>query len=201
MKLKQALLGVLAVASLSVSLFTTGTAFAAVSCPSGTLQAGQSKPTYAECNIDSKATANDLLNTVKNVINVILGVLGVVAVIVIILGGFTFITSQGDAGKVMKGRNTILWGVVGLVVALLAFVIVNFVLDNIVGGTGGNTNNNTYPGNNITIDPNNSNNNNTYPGNNIQTNPNSNNNTYPGNNIQTNPSSNNNTYPGNNITY
>ncbi len=76
---------------------------------SGTIHAGASKPTYAECNIDSSATTDDLLGTVKNIINVILGVLGVVAVVVIILGGFTFMTSQGDAGKVMKGRNTILW--------------------------------------------------------------------------------------------
>ena len=76
---------------------------------SRTIHAGASKPTYAECNIDSSATTDDLLGTVKNIINVILGVLGVVAVVVIILGGFTFMTSQGDAGKVMKGRNTILW--------------------------------------------------------------------------------------------
>lgn len=147
MKLKRAILSVVALAGLSVSLLTTGTAYAAVTCPDGTIHVGQSKPTYAECNIDSSATTDDLLGTVKNVINVILGILGVVAVVVIILGGFTFITSQGDAGKVMKGRNTILWGVVGLIVALLAFTIVNFVLNGVFSS------NNSAGGGNINIQP------------------------------------------------
>ncbi len=146
MKLKRAILSLIALAGLGVSLMTTGTAYAAVSCPTGTIHAGQSKPTYAECNIDSNATADTLMNTVKNVINVILGLLGVVAVVVVILGGFTFITSQGDAGKVMKGRNTILWGVVGLIVALLAFTIVNFVLKGVSSPT------NNGPGNNVQVD-------------------------------------------------
>ena len=45
--------------------------------------------------------------------------------------GISFATSQGDSGKVAKARNTILYGVVGLVVALLAFAIVNFVLSSV----------------------------------------------------------------------
>lgn len=149
MKLKQAVLSAVALASLGVSLVMTGTASAAVTCPAGTLHANQSKPTYAECNIDSSATTDDLLGTVKNVINAVLGVLGIVAVVVIILGGFTFLTSQGDAGKVMKGRNTILWGVIGLIVALFAFAIVNFVL-----GAISSSPSNSGPGHTVTPDEN-----------------------------------------------
>lgn len=149
MKLKQAVLSAVTLASLGVSLVMTGTASAAVSCPAGTLHAGESKPTYAECNIDSSATTDDLLGTVKNIINAILGVLGIVAVVVIILGGFTFLTSQGDAGKVMKGRNTLLWGVIGLLVSLFAFAIVNFVL-----GAISSTPSNSGPGHTVTPDPN-----------------------------------------------
>lgn len=71
----------------------------------------------------------DLTDIIKQIINVVLGVVGVVAVVMMIIGGISFITSQGDSGKVTKARNTILYGVVGLIVALLAFAIVNFVLD------------------------------------------------------------------------
>ena len=46
----------------------------------------------------------------------------------IILGGISYATSQGDPGKVKKGKDTILYGIIGLVVALLAYAIVNFVL-------------------------------------------------------------------------
>ena len=66
------------------------------------------------------------------VLNWIFGIIGIVAVIMIILGGFTLMTSSGDPGKVKKGKDTILYGVIGLVVALLAVVIVNFVINKAV---------------------------------------------------------------------
>lgn len=69
-----------------------------------------------------------LMGIVQTIINVIIGVVGVVAVVMMIIGGISFITSQGDTNKVTKARNTILYGVVGLIVAMLAFAIVNFVL-------------------------------------------------------------------------
>lgn len=121
---------------------------AAVNCPDGSVR--PSAGTYAECNLPADVKESDFFDSLKNVINVILGLLGVAAVVVIILGGFTFMTSQGDAGKVMKGRNTILWGVVGLVVALLAFAIVNFVLNGAFGGAASGAPSNDGPGNQIT---------------------------------------------------
>jgi hypothetical protein len=51
-----------------------------------------------------------------------------VAVIMIIIGGVNYATSQGDAAKVKKGKDTILYGIIGLVIAILAFAIVSFVL-------------------------------------------------------------------------
>lgn len=86
----------------------------------------------AQCNLDADALKEKpLMERLSIIINVILSVLGIVAVIVIILGGFTYITSNGDAAKVTKGKNIILYGVIGLVVALLAFAIVNFVLGSV----------------------------------------------------------------------
>lgn len=73
----------------------------------------------------------DLMTTVNTIINVVLGVIGLVAVVMIILGGVQYTTSSGDAAKVKKAKDTILYGIIGLVVALLAFAIVNFVLGNI----------------------------------------------------------------------
>lgn len=74
-----------------------------------------------------------LMNTLNTIINVVVGVVGFVAVAMIVIGGISFATSQGDSAKTTKARNTILYGVVGLVVALLAFAIVNFVLTNVFG--------------------------------------------------------------------
>ncbi len=87
----------------------------------------------AQCSLPKEEAKGGLMNNVTKVINTILGILGIVAVVVIIIGGIGFITSQGDSGKVIKEKNTILYGVIGMVVALLAYAIVNFVLNGIFG--------------------------------------------------------------------
>ncbi len=76
---------------------------------------------------------NDLNSIVKMIINAVIFIIGIIAVIMVILGGVTYATSQGDSGKVKKGKDTILYGIIGLVVALLAFAIVNFVLGALQG--------------------------------------------------------------------
>ena len=104
----------------------------AVKCPEGSLRNGEA-PTLAQCNVpeddeNSPTNGKSLMEVVQTILNVIISVLGIVTVIMIILGGVQYITSQGDPAKATKARNTILYGVIGLVVALLAFAIVNFVL-------------------------------------------------------------------------
>ena len=81
----------------------------------------------------SQGHETDLMHSVNLIINVVLGIIGLVAVVMIILGGVQYTTSSGDAAKVKKAKDTILYGIIGLVVALLAFAIVNFVLGNIFG--------------------------------------------------------------------
>lgn len=100
-----------------------------VKCPNGSER--ETAPTLAQCNLPEETDNEALMPRVQMIINVVIGVIGVVAVVVIILGGVTFVTSQGEAAKITKAKNTILYGIVGLVIALLAFAIVNFVLTGI----------------------------------------------------------------------
>ena len=76
---------------------------------------------------------NTLWDNIQTIINAVIGILGLVSVVVIILGGVQYMTSSGDAGKVKKAKDTILYGVIGLAVCVLAFAIVNFVIVNILG--------------------------------------------------------------------
>lgn len=76
---------------------------------------------------------NTLTTDVTNIISAVIGILGLVAVIVIIIGGVNYMTSSGDASKVKKAKDTILYGCIGLVVCVLAFAIVNFVIGGILG--------------------------------------------------------------------
>ena len=74
-------------------------------------------------------------NTGKSSINTIIDLLfytvGIIAVIVIIVGGIKFITADGDASKVKGARETIMYAVIGLVVAMMSYAIVGFVLGRI----------------------------------------------------------------------
>ena len=76
-----------------------------------------------------------LPSTISNIINAVIGILGLVCVIVIILGGVQYMVSTGESSKVKKAKDTILYGVIGLVICVLAFAIVNFVIKNIIGAT------------------------------------------------------------------
>ena len=74
----------------------------------------------------------DLMIVVKNMLNATFGVVGVIAVVMVIIGGFYYMTSQGSTERVQKGKNTILYGIVGLTIVLSAFAIVNFVLGSLL---------------------------------------------------------------------
>jgi hypothetical protein len=71
----------------------------------------------------------DLEDIIQNVINIMLFLVGATAVIMLIVGGFRYVTSNGDSSAITSAKNTILYSIVGIVVALAAFAIVNFVLD------------------------------------------------------------------------
>jgi hypothetical protein len=75
-----------------------------------------------------KGSDQDLTNGIKTVVNVLLFILGAIAVIMIIIGGVRYTTSNGDSSAIKGAKDTILYSVVGLVVAILAYAIVNFIL-------------------------------------------------------------------------
>ncbi len=131
--MKKVILSAIAVALTVLGLGSVASvspAYAEVLCPNGKTAAS-----LDGCEDFSGGTGvfenRDLMNVLTIIINVVVGVVGFIAVAMIVMGGISFATSQGDSSKVAKARNTILYGVVGLVVALLAFAIVNFVLKSI----------------------------------------------------------------------
>lgn len=73
-------------------------------------------------------TGDTFSATIQNILTAIIGISGLVAVVFIIVGGVTYMTSAGDAGKTLKAKNTILYACIGLVVCALAFVIVNWAI-------------------------------------------------------------------------
>ena len=80
--------------------------------------------TAAICK-DADKGPGDLVATI---VNVLLFIIGAISVVMIIIGGIMYATSVGDSGQVTKAKNTIMYAVIGLVVAFLAYAIVNFVV-------------------------------------------------------------------------
>lgn len=70
-------------------------------------------------------------SVMKSVVDVLLMTVGVISIIMIVIGGIMFALSSGDASKVTKARNMVIYAVVGLVVALFASAIINFVFNKV----------------------------------------------------------------------
>ncbi len=78
---------------------------------------------------DQPAGQPSVQDTIQKVVTIMLALVAVISIIMIIIGGLKYITSGGDSGKVSSAKDTILYSVIGLVVALLAQVIVSFVVN------------------------------------------------------------------------
>lgn len=70
------------------------------------------------------------------IVNVLLFIIGAICVIMLIWGGIRYTTSAGNSASVTAAKNTIMYAIIGLVIAFLAFAIVNWVLVAITPGSG-----------------------------------------------------------------
>jgi hypothetical protein len=69
----------------------------------------------------------DVWLIVAAVIEILLRVAAIIAVIFVVYGGFTYMTSQGDASKVAQGKDTLVAALAGLCIAVIAATLVGFI--------------------------------------------------------------------------
>lgn len=69
----------------------------------------------------------------KNIANVFIFLIGSVSVLMVLYGAFRYVISRGDAANVKAAKETILYAIMGVVVAICAYAIVNFVASSISG--------------------------------------------------------------------
>jgi len=83
----------------------------------------------------SEATggSDSLRDLIITMVDYFLGFLGLVAVLMVIYGGVTYVTAAGKDDAVEKGKKIIMYALIGLVIVLLSFVVVNFIIGS---GTG-----------------------------------------------------------------
>ena len=78
--------------------------------------------------------------------NTVLYAVGIISVIMLIYGGLRYVVSGGDSKKVTDAKNTILYAIIGLIISILAFAIVNFVINAVTGTTDSAANPNSLDG-------------------------------------------------------
>ncbi len=80
----------------------------------------------AGCNEGDK-----IEDKLSNIFGPVFGIVGIIAVGAVIYGGFLFMKSNGDPGKAATARHVIMYAIVGLIVAVLAAIIVRFVVEKV----------------------------------------------------------------------
>jgi hypothetical protein len=85
---------------------------------------GLPKPGDSSGNVDG--------TQLQEILTIAFGILAALSVLFIVIAGFRMVTAQGDSQQVSKARSTMVYAVVGLVVALLAEAFVAFLLDRLV---------------------------------------------------------------------
>ncbi|HMI09084.1 MAG TPA: hypothetical protein VK497_01650 [Candidatus Saccharimonadales bacterium] len=73
----------------------------------------------------------------STITNILLFAVGAISVIMIIIGGLRYVTSGGNTANVTAAKNTILYAVVGVVISLFAYAMINFVLTSFAPGIEG----------------------------------------------------------------
>lgn len=84
--------------------------------------------TGANTAVCQNKDTDEITPYIQTIVNILLYILGAVSVLVIIISGIYYVTSMGDSSAIARAKNTLLYAVIGLVVALLAYAIVNFII-------------------------------------------------------------------------
>lgn len=79
---------------------------------------------------------DSLTEIFRTVVNIMLFLIGAVAVIMLVIGGIRYVVSGGNQDQVTGAKNTIMYAIIGIVVAFLAYAAVSFVTTNLQSGAG-----------------------------------------------------------------
>lgn len=74
----------------------------------------------------------DLTEVILRILQVSLGFVGIVALLMFIIGGFEFLMSGGNQNLIKKGKDTLVWASIGIVVILLSYSILKFIFERLV---------------------------------------------------------------------
>ena len=129
---KERIVGLLAVPVLALTVGSAPACAASLSISGGANSARGNDQSGCLFGNEPGCEGTDQTPIFKTITNVLLFIIGAISVIMLIIGGIRYTTSNGDQQAVQNAKNTILYAVVGLVIAILAFAAINFVISSFV---------------------------------------------------------------------
>lgn len=75
-----------------------------------------------------KGQGDDPSVLIGNILNYVLGMLGVLALVMFVYGGLMWMTSGGASEKIKKGKDTIVWSILGLALIFFSYALLDFIL-------------------------------------------------------------------------
>ena len=112
----------------------------AVAAPVGAQAPDPSVPLQAiggAAGIEGAEDDNAVFDIIGRIVNIVLGLLGVVFFAWVLWAGVTWMTANGDPGKVQKAQKMMIEAAIGIVIILSALAISNFVVGQLVTATAG----------------------------------------------------------------
>lgn len=129
---KERIVGLLAVPVLALTVGSAPVFAASLSISGGANSARGNDQSGCLFGNEPGCEGTDQTPIFRTITNVLLFIIGAISVIMLIIGGIRYTTSNGDQQAVQNAKNTILYAVVGLVIAILAFAAINFVIGSFV---------------------------------------------------------------------
>ena len=129
---KEHIVGLLAVPVLALTVGSAPAFAASLSISGGANSARGNDQSGCLFGNEPGCEGTDQTPIFRTITNVLLFIIGAISVIMLIIGGIRYTTSNGDQQAVQNAKNTILYAVVGLVIAILAFAAINFVIGSFV---------------------------------------------------------------------
>lgn len=100
----------------------------AVTCPSGfDSSSGVCIPTNT--GLPSPSGSDPVASVIENVMMWLLGIVGIIAIIAFVISGMQYLLSAGNQNMIETAKRNMQWSIVGIVVALMGLVMLNFVFD------------------------------------------------------------------------
>jgi hypothetical protein len=98
-------------------------------CPTG----NREKCTNLENPLKSKTT--NVVVIIGTIIRYALMVIGSFTLLMVVWGGFQWLTSVGNAEKIKKGSQTMIWAAIGVVLVLASYLILSTYVNYLTGKT------------------------------------------------------------------